>query len=332
MHKHGSTSFIAFMDASKAFDRVNHGTLIHILHKKGIPLYILRILVFWFSHSEVCVQWGSVMSDSFMTINGVRQGGILSPLFFNIYVNEISEKLNSKIIGCSFKGMRINHLMYADDIVLFCPSAKGLQELINCCVYEGNKLDLRFNENKTVYMTALSKFDCHCKNQLPDIYINDKALSLVDTYKYLGHYISSNLVDDKDILTQVQANYAKGNMLCNKFSDSSSEVKGVLFKTYMYSMYTMSLWSNYSNTTYRKFVVSYNNIFRMLFKQPMYCSASNMFVSKNICSLPEIRRISCYSLLQRINTSDNALMVSYLTTCAVKLSTILKIWNKYVYM
>ena len=55
MHKHGSTSFIAFMDASKAFDRVNHGTLIHILHKKGIPLYILRILVFWFSHSEVCV-------------------------------------------------------------------------------------------------------------------------------------------------------------------------------------------------------------------------------------------------------------------------------------
>ena len=52
------------------------------------------------------------MSDSFMTINGVRQGKILSPLFFNIYVNEISEKLNSKIIGCSFKGMRINHLMY----------------------------------------------------------------------------------------------------------------------------------------------------------------------------------------------------------------------------
>ena len=122
----------------------------------------------------------------------------------------------------------------------------------------------------------------------------------------------------RTFLRQVQANYAKGNMLCNKFSDSSSEVKCVLFKTYMYTM--------------SQFVVSYNNIFRMLFKQPMYCSASNMFVSKNICSLPEIRRISCYSLLQRINTSDNALMVSYLTSCAVKLSTILKIWNKYVYM
>ena len=131
--------------------------------------------------------------------------------------------------------------MYADDIVLFCPSAKGLQELINFCVYEGNKLDLTFNENKTIYMTDLSKFDNHCKNQLPQVYINGKTLSLVDTYKYLGHYITSHLVDDKDILRQVQANYAKGKMLCNKFTDCSSEVKGVLFKTYMYSMYTMSL-------------------------------------------------------------------------------------------
>ena len=55
--------------------------------------------------------------------------------------------------------MCINHLMYVDDIVLFCPSAKGLQELINCCVCKSNKLDFTFNENKTVYMTTFSKFD-----------------------------------------------------------------------------------------------------------------------------------------------------------------------------
>ena len=119
------------------------------------------------------------------------------------------------------------------------------------------------------------------------------------------------------------------------FSDSFSEVKGVLFKTCMYSCILCILCQfgvTTRNTTYRKFVVSYNNIFRMLFKQPMYCSAFNMFVSKNNCSLPEIRKISCYSLLKRIKTSDNALMVSYFTSCAVKVSTILKIWNKYVYM
>ena len=68
--------------------------------------------------------------------------------------------------------MHVNHLMYGDDIVFFCPSDKCLQELINCCVYEDNKLDLTFNENKTLYMTVLSKFDRHCKNQLPGVYIN----------------------------------------------------------------------------------------------------------------------------------------------------------------
>ena len=130
-----------------------------------------------------------------MTINGVRQGGILCPLFFNIYVNEISEKLNRKIIGCSWKRTWMNHLMYADDIILFCPSAKSLQELVNCCVYMGNKLNLTFNENKTVYMTSVSKCDRHCKTQLPEVYINGKTLSLVDTFKYLRHNNNSNLVD-----------------------------------------------------------------------------------------------------------------------------------------
>ena len=118
-----------------------------------------------------------------MTINYVRKDGILCPLFFNIYVNEISEKLNRRIIGCSLKRTCMNHLMYADDIILFYPSAENLHELANCSLYMGNKLILTFNENKTVYMTALSKFDRHCKTQLPEVYINGKTLSLVDTFK-----------------------------------------------------------------------------------------------------------------------------------------------------
>ena len=76
---------------------------------------------------------GSAMSNTFQTHNEVRQGEILSPALSNVYINEISEKLNSKMIECLFHGTLINHLMYADDIVLFCPSAKGLQTLNNYC-------------------------------------------------------------------------------------------------------------------------------------------------------------------------------------------------------
>ena len=74
------------------------------------------------------------MSEAFKTVYGVRQSRILFPLFFNVYMNEISEKSNGKTIASSLKRMSFNHFIYAEDIVLFCPSAKVLQELINCCV------------------------------------------------------------------------------------------------------------------------------------------------------------------------------------------------------
>ena len=158
-----------------------------------------------------------------------------------MYINEISEKLNSIMIGCLFHGTLINHLMYADDVVLFCPSAKGLQTLIDCCFSEGNKIDITFNEKKTIYMTITNTFDKSCKCSLPELYLGCKHLNQVDVYKYLGHYVSKNLLDDRNVIRQTQAHYAKGNMLCQNFKDCSNIVKCLLFKSYMYSMYTMNL-------------------------------------------------------------------------------------------
>ena len=45
----------------------------------------------WDTTQKACVRWGSVLSDNFLITNGVRQGGILSPLFFNVYMAAQSE-------------------------------------------------------------------------------------------------------------------------------------------------------------------------------------------------------------------------------------------------
>ena len=66
-------------------------------------------------------------SLGFDTGNGVKQGVILSPLPFNVYMDNLSLQLYRQSIGCSVGGTVVNHMSYADDIVLFAPSAKGLQ-------------------------------------------------------------------------------------------------------------------------------------------------------------------------------------------------------------
>jgi len=54
--------------------------------------------------------------------NGVRQGGTLSPILFNLYMDELSRRLNDCNTGCMIGGMLVNHIMYADDLVIFSPS------------------------------------------------------------------------------------------------------------------------------------------------------------------------------------------------------------------
>ena len=91
-----ATMFMCFLDASKAFDRVNHAKLFDKLVQRGVPGYIVRILVYWYTFQKVSIRWGSTISADFTVGNGVRQGGILSPHLFNIYMDELSSKLNVK--------------------------------------------------------------------------------------------------------------------------------------------------------------------------------------------------------------------------------------------
>jgi len=82
-HDRGSTMYVAFLDASKAFDRVNYATLFK-LFARDVPGVILRLLVCWYAGQSYSILWAGVISSVFFITNGVRQSGVLSPLLFNL--------------------------------------------------------------------------------------------------------------------------------------------------------------------------------------------------------------------------------------------------------
>ena len=127
----GSTVYSCFIDLSKAFERVNHRILLNKLQEMGVPLKVLRILTYILSNSFASVKVGSVRSRKWRIIRGVRQGGVLSAYFFNVYINSILEKISCNENGCRIGITKRNIQAYADDVVIFCPTPGGLQELIN---------------------------------------------------------------------------------------------------------------------------------------------------------------------------------------------------------
>ena len=167
---------ICFLDASKAFDRVCHNKLFKKLEERFIPGYILRILVFWYENQTMAVKWGNVTSQFFKISNGVRQGVILSPHFFNVYVNDLSDRLNKLNIGCILGDLILNHLMYADDLVLISPSTYGLKKLLEVCENYGIEFDIKFNSKKSaiMFIKPANMLDI----QLPVFRINNEVIKV----------------------------------------------------------------------------------------------------------------------------------------------------------
>ena len=160
---HGSPVHAVFLDASKAFDRVQHAPLFEKLIRRGVPMCFVRLLKHWYSDQTMRIKWGSHLSDPFHVSNGVRQGGVLSPCLFAVYLDELSNELNNVKAGCYIGDALLNHLMFADDICVFCPSVRGLQELLNVCQAYADSHGIIFNCSKTVCMTFTSK---HLKQTL----------------------------------------------------------------------------------------------------------------------------------------------------------------------
>ena len=75
------------LDASKAFDRVKYCKLFAALLELDMFPIVLRLLLFMYTNQSFRVKWRNTSSDQFSVMNGVKQGGVLSPILFAVYTD-----------------------------------------------------------------------------------------------------------------------------------------------------------------------------------------------------------------------------------------------------
>ena len=150
--------YVAFLDASKAFDKISHWTLFRKLIDRNVPMCYL------YQHQLMSVRWGYSISNVYNVANGVRQVGILSPKLFNIYIDGLSNILNNSLIGGSLGGKRINHMLYTDDLCIVSLSSAGLQKLLSICDEYCATHSITFNVKKSVCMFFKCTVIKHCDN------------------------------------------------------------------------------------------------------------------------------------------------------------------------
>jgi len=177
------------LDAEKCFDSIWHNALFYKLKDK-IPNDHWLILYRWYKGLKATVRWNNVYSDYFDVTRGTRQGSVLSPQLFNIFINDLLIQLDTCTDKVAIGNCSLNSFAYADDVNLLCTTVPELQRLINICTDYADKWRFRFGINKTKCLVIAG-------NQLADVpkwNLKGQPIVNVDSLEILGvHYDSKNV-------------------------------------------------------------------------------------------------------------------------------------------
>jgi Reverse transcriptase (RNA-dependent DNA polymerase)/Endonuclease/Exonuclease/phosphatase family len=174
------------LDLRKAFDRMNHAGLFIKLMDRKVPNALLATLEYWFNIGFSCVKWGNVYSDVVLFKCGVRQGGVLSPYLFAVFIDDIVKRIMESRVGCCIGIIPISIILYADDILLLAPSVSSLQHLLLICENYLDEWDMALNPQKSACIRIGGTYREEC---VPITTRLGHPLAWVSQCRYLGVHL-----------------------------------------------------------------------------------------------------------------------------------------------
>ena len=220
-----------------------------------------------------CVLWDNVFSSAFLIKSGVRQGGINSPLFFNVYINDLIVWLHSSGFGCHLCTEYLGCIFFADDILVLSASIFHLQGMLDLCYTYGVEFDTKFNQAKS-YLLQVGSSSHH---SLPNLMLNNVASNWADRIKYLGKWI----VAGKKFYVDMTINNRKFlGAVCGilqKCGHLSEEIKWNIIQYSCCPILFYCLNSiNLNTEQVRKMSVAHNTAVRRCFNLKRYTSVRNI--------------------------------------------------------
>ena len=184
-NQHQQDLYHVFIDFKEAFDRVWHEALWATMKIFNINSNIIKVIESLYNKATSAVFFNNNIGEWFRTTVGVRQGCLLSPTLFNIFLERIMiDALEHHEGSVSIGGKTITNLRFADDIDGIAGAEQELRNLISGLNNTSNKYGMEISAEKTKVMTN------NPNGFVNDIMINNKKLEPVNSFKYLGAIIS----------------------------------------------------------------------------------------------------------------------------------------------
>ena len=195
-----------FLDASKAYDRVDRGKLWRTLEERGMDSAITELIRHLYEDNRIIINHGGNTSDEVPVMTGLRQGCPLSPTLYSLYIADLEKQLLETGVGVRFakkgdfwkvrqkKYFVIPGLLFADDLVLMTNNYKDMETLLEVTSRFGDERSIKFNPLKSGLLVFSQPPPVHIPTR--DLEIQSKPIPVVESYKYLGIELSA----DRDYL------------------------------------------------------------------------------------------------------------------------------------
>lgn len=185
--------YMNFIDFEKAFDSIDHQVLWKILRHYGIPQKIINIIQQLYNRFSCQVIHAGTLTEPFTVTTGVRQGCLLSPLFFLMVIDWVSKTSYENPKGIQWTlSTRLEDLDFADDICMISHRYQDTQHQATSLETTAKQTGLYINPQKTKTMRINT-------NQTEKIKIRNTEIDDVNEFTYLGSIISTTGGTDEDI-------------------------------------------------------------------------------------------------------------------------------------